>query len=54
MWLWIILLFFFAINWLASYTMAIIPIHLLNGLGSFLSLMLGIMLLMLLSWFFGE
>ncbi len=54
MFLVIVLLFFFAVNWIASYVMAIIPIHLLTFLGSFLQFFLLIMVLLLFTWFFGE
>ncbi len=54
MFLIIVVLFFFVVNWFASYVMAIIPIHLLAYVGSFLQLMLLIIVLLLFTWFFGE
>jgi hypothetical protein len=50
----ILMLFFFGINWIASYVMVIIPIHLGNYLGSFWGLTLGIIILLIFSWFFGD
>ncbi len=49
-----LVLFFFVVNWTASYVMAIIPIHLLTYVGSFLQFILLIIVLLLFSWFFGD
>ncbi len=54
MFLIIVLLFFFGVNWIASYVMAIIPIHLFTFVGSFLQFMLLIMIFLLFTWFFGD
>ncbi len=50
----IVVLFFFIVNWFASYVMAIIPIHLLTYIGSFLQVILLMMILLLFTWFFGD
>ena len=50
----ILLLFFFLLNWFATYVMAIIPIHLFTYLGSLGQLLLLAVVLLILSWFFGE
>ena len=49
-----VLLFLFAINWLASYIMAIIPIHLFTYLGSLSQLLLLAIVLIVIGWLFGE
>ncbi len=50
----IVILFFFTVNWIASYAMAILPIHFLAFLGSLLQLFLLIIVLILFTWFFGD
>ena len=54
MFLVIVVLFFFVINWITSYLLVIVPIHLLRDLGHLGELLFFIAILLIFSWFFGD
>ena len=50
----ILVLFLLIFNWIFSYFLGIIPIILLHSLSSIFWTCLGIVLLIIISWFFGD
>lgn len=48
------LLIILVLNWVFSYALAIIPLHLLDYLASIFWLASAMLLLLIIGWFFGE
>jgi hypothetical protein len=52
--LFILIVFLLAINWLFSALLGTFPLEILNYLGSLLWIGLGLILLIIISWFLGD